>query len=79
MYSITDNPDAYCQLNPTAKVADPNHCGRYFDCARPDSRYGRYKQECQYPKVFSMENQDCLPFKSVQCGNRYEPFDACMY
>ena len=74
---LTDNPQPYCNMNPTAKMVDPNNCAMFFDCSSANSRFGPYKQECPYPQLYSASTQMCETFEDTNCYGRYIPVEPC--
>lgn len=74
---FSDNPVAYCKANPKERLADPDNCARFYDCSLPNSKYGAYVDECEYPKLYDTELKRCRPFLQVKCGRRRVPIDPC--
>lgn len=71
------NPIAYCKNNPTERLVDPDNCARFYDCSLPNSKYGAYVDECEYPKLYDSIAKRCRPFLQVDCGTRRVPIDPC--
>ncbi|XP_065924132.1 uncharacterized protein [Magallana gigas] len=75
----SSNPVAYCQANPNERLPDSDNCARFYDCSLPNSKYGAYVDECEYPKLYDSELKRCRPFMQVRCGRRRVPIDPCDY
>lgn len=74
------NPQIFCSLLPNDILMHPTRCGQYYDCKRPNSRFGEiYLQECPYPALFDLNTKSCLDFTEVICGQRVEPIAPCDY
>ncbi|XP_061184903.1 uncharacterized protein LOC133192909 isoform X1 [Saccostrea echinata] len=73
------NPIAYCKRNPNERLPDPDNCARFFECSLPNSKYGSYVDECEYPKLYDSAAKRCRPFMQVNCGRRRIPIDPCEY
>ncbi|XP_071175832.1 uncharacterized protein [Mytilus edulis] len=75
----TDQIDVYCQQHPHAIVKHPGDCAMYYNCSNPNSKYGRYIEECHYPELFSSLTLRCEGFENVVCKPRHEPQAPCEY
>ena len=77
---ISANPMIFCSVLPTDKLMHPTRCGQFYDCTRPNSRFGEmYLQECPYPSLYDPNTKACLDFTEVTCGVRAEPISPCTY
>ncbi|WAR05418.1 hypothetical protein MAR_020787 [Mya arenaria] len=72
------NPEIqdYCRAHPTAVLADPSDCSRYYQCGAFSAQV---HQQCQYPDLFSPPSGRCVAFSLVDCQNRMEPVAPCEY
>ncbi|XP_055958222.1 uncharacterized protein LOC126828071 [Patella vulgata] len=52
-----------------------DNCAQYYDCSHP----GGQIEECPFPDLFNENTQQCEHYDQVDCGNKYEPTDACGY
>ncbi|VDI54945.1 Hypothetical predicted protein, partial [Mytilus galloprovincialis] len=73
----TDQIDVYCQQHPHAIVKHPGDCAMYYNCSNPNSKYGRYIEECHYPELFSSLTLRCEGFDNVVCKPRHVPQAPC--
>ncbi|XP_062594718.1 uncharacterized protein LOC134256037 isoform X2 [Saccostrea cucullata] len=80
---ILQKTQGICALHSDEKFVDANSCAKYKDCETKKSPSGKTAQsrvkECPYPLLFDEKSQRCHHYSTVQCGNRYEPKDACEY
>nr|XP_022322146.1 uncharacterized protein LOC111123822 isoform X3 [Crassostrea virginica] len=67
-----------CKANPTLLIADPSNCARYYRCSDMQGNIVPFS-ECHYPDLYSLRNEICQDFRSVQCGSRPEPQAPCEY
>ncbi|XP_076435324.1 uncharacterized protein LOC143275235 [Babylonia areolata] len=74
-----------CRQYPRAIVADPLHCGRFYNCSRSyPGVIGRdYLSECRFPSLFNRKTLACDSFlqvvRHVGCGGSKEPLHQCEY
>ncbi|GFO38240.1 peritrophin-48 [Plakobranchus ocellatus] len=73
-----------CENGYKGLIAHPTICHRYYNCTKiyrhPQSFLGPYDRECDFPKVFDVLRQECLPFKQAFCGlNRTAGKNGCDY
>ncbi|GFO10592.1 chitin binding beak protein 1 [Plakobranchus ocellatus] len=73
-----------CQNGYNGLIAHPTICQRYYNCTSVPRPYrsllGPNDRECDFPKVFDVVRQECLPFKQAFCGaNRIAGKNGCDY
>ncbi|XP_067669496.1 uncharacterized protein [Haliotis asinina] len=75
--------NSYCQMNPSAKFADPRNCARYYDCSTRYHHFGLkpYQSECKYMYLYDESSSTCRLFDMIKtpCGNKFEPKSPCEY
>ena len=70
------NLGAKCVLGSRTRIADEEHCARYYQCTGGQIPV---EMECPYPRLYSRESKKCEVYMFVKCDHRREPKDPCTY
>ena len=71
--------DVMCQGGYHKIVFKQDNCAQYINCSNPNSRLGKYIEECNVGFLFDRQSLSCRPFHQVSCSSRYEPKQVCDY